>query len=163
MQVWRICKDKHIKTAFSGDGGLYTAGRWTVKGVRAVYTAESLALATLEVFVHINGGCEGEVLPMSSICAVLPDDLEIEEIDIGTLPVNWREISAYPKLQEIGDEWIKSKRTPILKVPSAIVPVEYNYIINPEHPDFMIDNQLTTTFSFDTRMWSQQIYTNDVY
>jgi RES domain-containing protein len=56
-------------------------------------------------------------------------------------------------LQAIGEEWIKSQRTPILKVPSAIIPVEFNYILNPEHPDLEFQCDLEMDFKFDRRMW----------
>jgi hypothetical protein len=53
----------------------------------------------------------------------------------------------------IGEEWITGQRTPILKVPSAIIPVEFNYIFNPEHPDLKFEFDLEMDFKFDRRMW----------
>jgi RES domain-containing protein len=79
----------------------------------------------------------------------------IEEVDIGLLPSNWQEPSAYPELQKIGEEWHRLKRSPILKVPSAIVPVEYNYMLNPEHPQLDFLASLPIEFKFDRRMWKQ--------
>lgn len=61
----------------------------------------------------------------------------------------------YPKLQQIGRDWLLSKRTPILKVPSAIVPVEHNYLLNPEHPDLKVTLEAPIEFKFDRRMWKQ--------
>ncbi len=127
MEVWRLCKQKHQNTAFSGEGGLYTSGRWKEQGCKIVYTAESLALATLEVFVHI----ESDKIPLVAMRAQIPDNLVIIEVDIKDLPSNWQEVSAYPLLQQIGKKWLEAKESPILKVPSAIVPVEFNYLINP--------------------------------
>lgn len=149
MYIWRVCKKKHQDTAFSGEGGLYAPARWTPQGFLVVYTAESLALASLEVFVHT----ESDRFPLVAIRAFLPDDTDIEAVDINKLPVNWQEGLAYPALQKIGKDWLLSKRTPVLKVPSSIIPVEFNYILNPQHPDLKITLAPPMEFKFDQRMW----------
>lgn len=151
MQVWRIDKVKRKQTAFSGEGGLYTAGRWTPQGIRVVYTSETLALASLEVFVH----AESDKIPLISIRACLTDNVAIEEIKIDELPSNWQEKSAYPYLQSIGEAWLKSQRSPVLKVPSAIIPFEYNYILNPAHPKLEVLTDPPFNFRFDNRMWKK--------
>jgi len=149
VQVWRICKKRHKNTAFSGEGGLYTPVRWTPQGVRAVYTAESLALASLEVFLHT----ESNRIPLIAIRALLPEDIAIETVTLGSLPADWQQEAAYPVLQNIGKQWLLSNRTPILKVPSAIIPVECNYILNPQHPDLKLTLEPPLEFKFDSRMW----------
>ncbi len=151
MKIWRICKQKHQSTAFSGEGGLYVSGRWTPQGMRAVYTSESLALATLEVFVH----AETDKIPLVSIRAFLAEDTAIEEVKIEHLPSDWQGMSAYSSLQAIGGSWLKAGRSPVLKVPSAIVPFEYNYILNPEHPKLQISTEPPFNFKFDQRMWQK--------
>jgi RES domain-containing protein len=150
MYVWRICSKKYRDTAFSGIGGLYTQSRWLPKGYRVVYTAESLALASLEVFVHT---VESSSIPSVAIRASIQDNIAIETVELDILPSNWQEESAYSQLQEIGEEWIKSQRTPILQVPSAIIPVEFNYIFNSEHPNLEFQCDLEMDFNFDRRMW----------
>lgn len=100
MQVWGLCKQKHQDTTFSGEGGLYAAGRWHPKGFPIVYTASSLALATLEVFVHT----ESNPIPLVAIRAYLPDNLLIETVNTEDLPTNWQETSTYPLLQKIGKQ-----------------------------------------------------------
>lgn len=147
--LWRICQEKHRNTAFSGVGGLYVSGRWHPKGYKVVYTAESLALATLEVFVHI----ESARIPLITIRAHIPKGVGIEKVNIQNLPSNWQEVDAYPKLQKIGENWLTNGNTPILKFPSAIVPVEFNYLINPEHRDFKLNLEPPMSFKFDQRMW----------
>ncbi len=151
MQVWRICKEKHKNTAFSGDGGMYVAGRWTPQGFKAVYISESLALATLEVLVH----AESDKIPLVGIRAFFGDIMTIEEIKIDDLPKNWQEELAYPALQAIGEAWLRSQRTSVLKVPSAIIPFEYNYILNPNHPQFQVSTDPPFNFKFDKRMWKK--------
>lgn len=149
MQLWRICKRKHQGTAFSGVGGLYTQSRWASQGLLIVYTSESLALASLEVFVHT----ESDRIPLVATRAFLPEETVLEEVESSTLPVNWQQSVANPALQSIGKEWLQSQRTPVLKVPSAIIPVEFNYLLNPEHPDLRLELQPPMSFKFDERMW----------
>ena len=149
MQVWRVCKKKHKDTAFSGEGGLYAPARWTPQGFRAVYTAESLSLASLEVFVHT----ESNKIPLIAIRAILPEDIAIETVEPGSLPTDWQQETAYPVLQNIGKQWLVSRRTPILKVPSAVIPIEFNYILNPQHPDLKLMLDPPMEFRFDVRMW----------
>lgn len=150
MQIWRICKQKHVATAFSGEGGLYTGARWTPQGIKAVYTSESLALASLEIFVHT----ESDRFPLVGIRANLPENIAIEEFRVDDLLDGWQEESAYPVLQRMGKEWFLSQRTPVLKVPSSIIAVEYNYILNPTHPDFEI-SLTPIQFKFDRRIWKR--------
>ena len=149
MRVWRICKQKHQQSAFSGVGGLYTPGRWTPQGFPVVYTAESLALASLEVFVHT----QSERIPLIAIRAFIPDNAAMTKVDVSTLPTDWQKETAYPLLQSIGRQWLQAQHTPILKVPSAIIPVEFNYILNPLHPDFKLTFDPPMQFKFDERMW----------
>ncbi|MEL7477092.1 MAG: RES family NAD+ phosphorylase [Cyanobacteria bacterium J06555_12] len=148
LMLWRLSKKKYAASAFSGDGGLYVAGRWTPKGFRATYTSESLALASLEVFVH----AETRNLPLTGVRAYI-DKPVVEEVSIKSLPDDWQQTSAYPILQSIGERWLTEMSAPILKVPSAIVPVEYNYILNPTHPDLAIVTEPPIVFQFDRRMW----------
>jgi RES domain-containing protein len=147
VRVWRITSGKHIDTVFSGVGGLYASGRWHPQGYKISYTSESLALASLEVFVHI----ETTDIPLACVSAIIPDRTPI--LEVTDLPVNWQDVSAYPVLQTIGLNWLKAMEYPVLKVPSAIIPVEYNYLINPEHPDLKLQTEQVLTFQFDSRMW----------
>ena len=149
MHIWRICAAKYQDSAFSGMGGLYVPGRWHFQGHKVIYTAESLALASLEIFVHL----ESDRVPLVAIKAHLPTNLKVEEVKLDDLPPNWQDVASYSLLQKIGQNWLMSRRTPILKVPSAIVPVESNYLFNPEHPQFEVELEPPVKFKFDQRMW----------
>ncbi|PSB42419.1 hypothetical protein C7B77_26735 [Chamaesiphon polymorphus CCALA 037] len=151
--IWRICEATFAESAFSGEGARIVGGRWNSKGKRMVYTAEHLSLAILEVFVHLNVPT-GERDFFVAIKAEISDDLEIEYMNVDRLPTDWCLSSSKSSLQSLGDEWIDSGRTPILAVPSAIVPQEFNYLINPLHPQFdvLIIHQ-AQSFNFDARMW----------
>ena len=149
MQVWRICKRKHLDSAFSGIGGLYAPARWTPQGFNVVYTAESLALASLVGFVHT----ESDRIPLVAIRAFLSDDIAMTVVDVDSLPENWQSIAAYSVLQKIGKQWLQKQETAVLKVPSSIVPVEFNYLLNPQHPDLQVSLEPPLEFKFDDRMW----------
>jgi RES domain-containing protein len=151
--IWRICEATFAESAFSGEGASIVGGRWNSKGKRIVYTAEHLSLAILELFVHLNVPTVDRDF-FVAIKAEVPDNLDIEYMNIDSLSSDWYLSSSKSSLQSLGDEWLDSARTPILAVPSAIVPQELNYLINPLHPQFeqlIIDRP--QPFNFDTRMW----------
>jgi RES domain-containing protein len=147
VRIWRITATKHIDTVFSGVGGLYASGRWHPQGYKICYTSESLALASLEVFVH----SESMTIPLSCVSAIVPEELPI--LEVKDLPANWQDVSAYPVLQSIGLKWLRELEYPLLRVPSAIIPVEYNYLINPEYPNLKLQTEQILEFRFDERMW----------
>lgn len=74
-------------------------------------------------------------------------------VDVISLPENWQSMAAYPVLQNIGKQWLQKQETPILKVPSSIIPVEFNYLLNPQHPDLQLSLDPPLKFKFDDRMW----------
>ena len=135
MRVYRIEREKYLDATLSGIGASLSRGfRWNSFNTRLVYTAESRALATLEVAVHLD---LSEDLPTDRYYVEIdiPDSLLILEVNIDDLPDMW---DAKPPLlvtQIIGDDFVNSNDAAILKVPSSIVPQEFNYLINPNHPD----------------------------
>jgi RES domain-containing protein len=133
IKVWRIVHERNAATAFSGEGSRKRGGRWNSRGYRAVYCAESLALATLELLVH--GVPYDSLKHFISISVLIPEKLVIE-IKANKLPSDWRMDPPPSVLQAIGDKWLEEKQYAVLKVPSAVIPVEFNYVINPDHPDF---------------------------
>jgi RES domain-containing protein len=142
-QVWRLVKEKHADSAFSGEGARQGGGRFNSPGRPVVYTSESLALAELEILVH---------LPTSRLLASyvafrahLPDEA-IETLDRAALPSKWRESPVPRSVQAVGDAWLQSGSSLALRVPSAVVPAEDNVLINPEHPRF---EEMTIEGPFD--------------
>lgn len=152
MRVWRICKKRWKKSAFDGEGARRAGGRWNHKGTPVVYTSSSLALAALQLFVHL----EPEEAPddLIAIDLLIPDDMSFREIDVSELPPNWRDYPAPAKLKELGTDWIKSANSLMLMEPSVAIPHETNALINPAHPEFpgcvAGDGE---PFHFDSRMW----------
>ena len=130
MEVFRISHKKysHSLTA-SGK-----ANRWNVNGQHVIYTASSRSLATLELQVHMNH-IKPEPNYRVMVISLPENDHLIRQIKISELPKNWRKMTAYATLQKIGSTWYQSMEALILKVPSVVVPFEYNYVINVNHPD----------------------------
>jgi len=153
MQVWRLSGAKYATHAFSGMGGMYASRRWNQKGNLIVYTATSRALAAIEYFVNLEPTQAPADLIMLE--AVVPDD-QIEQLDLAVLPRNWYEIDN-PDCQEIGTEWLKSKRSLALKVPSVPVRGDWNVLLNPTHPDFSsISITSREPFFYDERMFMRR-------
>jgi RES domain-containing protein len=129
---------------------MYTSGRWHSKGNPIVYTASSAALAALEVLVHVDPLTAPADLRLLAI--ELPDDLSIEVLEPTTLPESWHSVPAPAALQTIGSSWLTSGRTAALNVPSAVIAIERNFLLNPRHPGVQRVRILSDeAFSFDTR------------
>jgi RES domain-containing protein len=133
ISVWRITKQKHARNAFTGEGAKLYGGRWNNPGKLIVYTAESRALALAEILVHLESA---GVLSRYVVFQVEIDESHIARLDLRDLPKNWRAEPAPKRLQTLGDEWLDSGNSAVLRVPSAIVGGEFNYLLNPLHPDF---------------------------
>lgn len=130
ITAYRIVKAEFAEDAFSGEGSVLYAGRWHSAGTRIVYTAETVALATLEILVHMRR----RVLPEYMIIACSFPETLVD--DVRDLPPDWFTCPAPVELQRIGDEWVQSRRSAVLRVPSAVTRVESNYLLSPEHEDF---------------------------
>jgi RES domain-containing protein len=130
--VWRITTARFARSAFSGEGARLYGGRWSPKGVPVVYTAANQSLAMLEMLVQDQPLRARYVI----IEARIPSTVRIERVSIDDLPSDWREISARQKLQAIGAAWASKRKAAVLAVPSAIVPRESNYLLNPLQPAF---------------------------
>jgi len=136
MRVYRIEREKYLKSTLTGIGASMTKGyRWNSLNTKLVYTAESRALATLEVAVHLD---LSEDLPTDRyfVEIEIPDDISIQEVHLKDLPKDWDAKPPIATTQIIGDDFVTDNLAAVLKVPSAIVPQEYNYLLNPAHPDF---------------------------
>lgn len=131
MEVFRIVKARYA-------GALVASGmpnRWNRKGDRVVYAGSSRALATLEQIVHAGAAMRHEDYRVMVVS--LPDaDASCRRITTRDLPTNWRTLDAYATLQRIGSDWARERETLILQVPSAVIPLECNWVINTGHPDF---------------------------
>jgi RES domain-containing protein len=153
LTFWRVCAARRAATAFDGEGARLFGGRWNPKGVRVVYCASSLSLATLEAFVHFDPRTAPAVEQVY-VRATIPDDVPVETLDQAKLPTDWRAYPAPTSLAALGAEWALSRRTVALLVPSAVTPIEDNILLNPEHPDTAkVEIGPAERFEFDPRMF----------
>jgi RES domain-containing protein len=132
MEVYRIAKSS-FSTDLTGLGSRLYGGRWNRKGTGIIYTSESRALASLEFLVHVPLSLAPPDLMIISID--IPRGLSIEHVSLTDLPANWGSSPAPAALAEFGSTWAKSRRSLLLRVPSAIIDKEFNILINPSHPD----------------------------
>ena len=151
ITTWRIIKAQHAHRAFDGEGARLAGGRWNKIGIPMIYTADSLALAALEIMVHLPGS---ELL--KNIFLRIPvrfDNRLVKSLNLINLPEDWDNLPPPDSTQTIGTEWALKKESVLYKVPSTIIREEFNYLINPLHPDFKklsIGN--TQKFAFGPRI-----------
>jgi len=150
--AWRIVKKTQADEAFSGKGARLFGGRWNRRGSAVIYTADTLSLAALEYFVHL--GPAMAFVPLVSFRVEIPKRVSIEILEESTLPRGWREEPPPFATRQMGSDWADGGATAVLQVPSALIPVQHNLILNPEHPDFpKIKLFGPDLFRFDSRMW----------
>lgn len=152
MRVWRIIPKLHLSQAFDGEGARRFGGRWNGLGTRVVYASATLSLAALEFFVNLDRDTEPDQLV--AVSADIPDDTRIGYIEVSDLPKNWRSYPVPEELQDLGTAWVTSASAAVLVIPSAVIPEEHNYLLNPAHPDFKrFRLNKPEAFHFDPRMW----------
>ncbi|MBC7923013.1 MAG: RES family NAD+ phosphorylase [Ferruginibacter sp.] len=149
MEVYRICLEKwSARLSASGQ-----SARWNSRGKYVVYTAQSRALACLENVVHRSG--EGLNALFRVMVIEIPAAVSLQEVDPAGLPDDWPDYARYTHCQAIGDRWLAAGTTAVLRVPSAIIARESNFLINPAHPDFgRIHLVAREDFRFDPRIKS---------
>jgi RES domain-containing protein len=133
IRAWRLLKARHAADAFTGEGTRLYGSRWTSPGSRVVYASQSLSLATLEILVHLQSS---KPLPSYVVFDVEFPEECIDTLDSTALPETWRDYPAPPETRAIGDEWLRRASHAVLRVPSAITPVESNFLMNPAHELF---------------------------
>jgi len=150
---WRILKAKFAPKAFDGEGSRRVGGRWNSRGLPIIYTAESAALAALELLVHLG---RSRTLPEYVIFSCTFPESMVQVIDVRELPLDWRLHPGPSELRRVGDQWARRLHSPVLRVPSAIIHSENNYLLNPEHHSFRrIRISQAQAFEFDTRLLRQ--------
>jgi RES domain-containing protein len=150
ITAWRIVDPALADTAFTGEGLRLRGARWNPSGVRLVYTASSISLAMLEILVHNQRALR---VPEFAVFSCHFPEALVETVDRGRLPADWRSYPAPVELQRIGGEWLESKASAVLEVPSAVIEEEVNYLLNPEHEDFgSIDIGHPRSFRIDPRL-----------
>ncbi|MGA2350282.1 MAG: RES family NAD+ phosphorylase [Terracidiphilus sp.] len=156
MRIWRICRAPHAAEAFSGEGARRFGGRWNSRGIPMVYASTSLALAAIELFVHLEPG----LAPNDLVCiaAQLPQGEPARTLQTSDLPPAWWTDAASAATRELGDAWIRTQSAAssslAMMVPSVPIRSEWNVLVNPLHPrikELQIDPP--QPFIFDARMF----------
>ncbi|GGA88458.1 RES family NAD+ phosphorylase [Puia dinghuensis] len=151
MEIYRLSREKFAGT-LSGIGAALKGARWNSPGVEMIYTAANRSLAMAEVVVHFTLATIPDDYVMVTI--FVPDDANIYNLSATDLPNDWNAWPHTVSTQVIGDRFVIDNKYPILRVPSAVTQGDYNFLINPFHPDFrrihIVD---TKKFPFDSRIF----------
>jgi RES domain-containing protein len=129
MLVYRVGKTKHAND-LSGEGAKINGGRWNHKCISCLYTSESRALSLLEYTVNVN---VDEIPRALSISTIEIPDSDILIINEDSLPGNWKKVPAHTSTQDFGSNLIRTSKKAVLRIPSSVIPEEFNYILNPLH------------------------------
>jgi RES domain-containing protein len=149
FSAWRIVFEKYKDVAFSGEGAFLFGGRWNSPGKRAVYCAESRALAALEMLIHLDSPA---LLRRYLLFEIKFDESLMTTLPVASLPADWRSEPLPPSTQALGDRWIAGAESAVLRLPSVVIPLESNYLLNPTHPDFSgVQIHSPQPFDFDPR------------
>ena len=150
MTAWRIVQTQHAERAFSGEGARLYGGRWNHKGTSLVYTASSLALAALELLVHLEAS---QILEAYVGISVEFAEEQCHKLAPSRLPSDWASFPVPNSTRDIGTHWIRQGHSAVLAVPSVLVPVETNFLLNLQHPEFAkLKVGEPAAFHFDPRL-----------
>lgn len=151
MIFYRLVTSRYASEAWTGSGANQYGGRWNHKGNPTVYVSTSIALASLEVLVHVKNERMLDHYQLFSID--IPDD-DVEYMDQKWLPVDWRENPSPVSTMDLGTGWLQAKSSMALVLPSCIIPQENNAILNPLHPAWAqtLTSAQRLPFAFDVRL-----------
>jgi RES domain-containing protein len=153
MRVFRLIRKKY-GIELSGKGAALSGNRWNSKGTELIYCADSRSLAMAEVAVHLSLS----ILPKDYVMVEIdiPSDISIATLSKEDLPPIWSSFPHILDTQQIGDSFVAERKNCVLKVPSAVVPGDFNFLINPYHPDFSAIRIVgQEDFPFDSRLFSE--------
>jgi RES domain-containing protein len=149
MIVYRIGRTKYA-TDLTGEGARLNGGRWNHKLTPCLYTSESRSLAVLEYTVNVNVEDIPRALSMTTLH--IPDK-HVLQLNISDLPGNWRAAPAPASTKDFGTELLKKSQYPVIRIPSAVIPDEFNYLLNPLHRDSLQFSIVDTNdFIYDVRI-----------
>lgn len=160
MRVWRVARHAHTQPSpdgkpanlLDGEGARRAGGRWNFPGTPVVYTSESIALAAMEVFVHMGAGYIPRDHAIISI--EIPEALVKRAYIPNPLPERWDAKPESTLARNVGDAWLRERKTLLMRVPSVLVGEEFNYLINPAHRDIRkLTASILRGFQFDPRLF----------
>ncbi|MDP8243529.1 MAG: RES domain-containing protein [Candidatus Hinthialibacter antarcticus] len=153
LTAWRLVHSKYLNKPLTGEGAQKSGGRWNHKGTPIIYAAQAISLSVLEILARILDSGD---LKHYRFRSVEFDDSQVQRIEQSELSLNWNSLPPTNETKDIGNEWAKSNQSLILAVPSVIIPIECNYLINPSHPEFrsLVIHTNKVKFDFDQRLLS---------
>lgn len=131
MIVYRISNAEYSDD-ISGTGAKLMGARWNSKGIPVLYTSAHISLAILEMLVNTN--FKDYAIALDLLYINIPDQIAVTSVNLSSLKTNWKDDFDYTRY--IGDEIFTQKESLLIKVPSAVIHEEYNYLANPLHADF---------------------------
>lgn len=151
MEVYRLSRVK-FASSLSGKGAALKGARWNSPGVELIYTAANRSLAMAEVAVHFTlATLPGDYVMMTIF---IPDDLSLQKLNISDLPADWNVFPHPTSTQPIGDKFVVDNKYCVLQIPSSVTLGDFNFLINPKHPEFArIKLTDTVNFPFDKRIF----------
>jgi RES domain-containing protein len=149
MELFRISLDTFADKLTTSN----KANRWNVDAQSVLYAGTSRSLSTLELVVH-RGAIKPALNYKVMVISIADEDQIVNQILLKDLPANWRTMAAYSTLQEIGSKWYTSQASLLLKVPSAVITREYNYLINVTHPEF---NKKVSLVRTENYFWDERL------
>nr|WP_207627107.1 RES family NAD+ phosphorylase [Photorhabdus tasmaniensis] len=146
-----MTKTRYLMTAWSGLGAKEAGGRWNSVGTAMVYLSETASLTMLETLVHIHAP---QLMDDFTLLSIDVPDEQIQTFNLKLLPPDWASEDALAELALYGDNWAESGSSIALRIPSALSPVEFNYLLNPAHPDLfdLMKTVKKIPYRFDTRL-----------
>ncbi|WP_064556431.1 RES family NAD+ phosphorylase [Buttiauxella noackiae] len=151
MKLWRLTRTRYLMTAWTGQGAKEAGGRWNSVGTAMVYTSEAASLTMLGTLVHLHAA---NLLDSFTLLSVDVPDALIQVTGKESL-TQYRAASEAPSaLADIGDQWVRSGEAVALRIPSALSPVEYNFLLSPAHTEYanIISQAVPVDFRFDERL-----------
>jgi RES domain-containing protein len=145
MLAYRLAKERWAATALDGSGAKAFGGRWNSPGTAVLYASESIALAALDLVVHLR---RDQVLASYRLFTLNIPNPAVRRLDASDLPLDWRADPLLASTAHLGDGWVASRRSLVLLVPSTIVPREHNLLISLTHSDFAMVARDTTSEPF---------------
>ena len=148
---FRLVKARYADQAFDGEGAKLSGGRWNSKGVAVVYAADSIALAALELLIHLQSH---EILNSYRLYRIEIGNADLLSLDARDLPKDWRADPPPSSTAHVGDGWVSSNDSLALAVPSVVIPSQQNILINPAHSRFhrALQTVRPESFVFDPRL-----------
>ncbi len=154
--IWRIDKTRYAEAAFRGHGSLHTGGRWHRKGTQVAYASDHPGVAALEKLIWLESYEKARRSDYVLIPLRLDAEKHLEVLRRDALPPDWDAFPHPASTRETGTQWFEEKRSAVLAVPSVVLPMGKNYLINPFHADFhVLEVGTPVPFSWDSRLFKR--------